>query len=417
MFRQRSSAYDASATGSRANSAWLLLEFAIFIALGVGTSLWIANIVMPVNAWWLLAGVVLIPTFVLVRPDRLVVLRFWMLDGIVLAVYAVGMTIGYLYVAVAHPMLTEVYFGQFWALVASAIAFAVGACAARLRCWLGGIAGIAFAGAVILSFSTEFENGMLVARMGVDDMTWGFQVLGDSLSVLALIIALRIRRPLIVYLIAAICMTLLLQLPSRSAILLGGIAMMTLSVVFSPPRGRLLLAAFGVVAVIIVRLLSTSPSADLELGAKPPASAPRAAEASSVLTPAEAAIQFERRDAFNAGWDAILEHPVLGSFAFQLQTFNRPRMHMRNMLDGWAQAGLIPFVFFLLLWTVLIRQWYLLFRRSATAALWLLPMLVLPASAWLLFRPLNYAVLHVCLGYFCSAVLWGFSDTDPTVAT
>ena len=398
-----------------------LTEFAAFVGLGLLATLWAAEVGLPNVAWVLLATVAVFAAILLFGPLRLADLRLALLVFAFLLIYLIGISISYFFVVETHPGRHDLYVAQCAAVLLSAITFGLGALAGRTRAWIGFVLALFAIAIFVMVSEANFSTAELVRRYGPDEVIAGFQQMGDSVILCGLVVASRIRRPILAYLFTALCIALLVMIPSRSSIVLGALSLGIVCIISSPPKMRLFMVAIGLVVAIMLRLLVTTPLND-SVGSNPTTtagatankpSAPRAnaAPERGVLTAAEGAAQDEREKMFDSGMDAILEHPIAGWFGFQLDAFNRPGMHMRNVLDAWAQAGLLPFVAFLGLWAVLIRQWYLSFRVNRELANRVLPMLAFPALAWLLTRHVGYPALYFCLGFYAAVLAYGFDDS------
>ena len=397
---------------------------AAVLVLGLATIFWVMDAQAASLSATLLAALAVIAAVALIGPHRIADMRLVLVFFSFLFIYAAGISFSYFFIVEPHPARHNLYLAQCAGLALSAIMFTLGAVAARLRAWIGFVAALVVIALLSLFFEVDLAKVDLERRYGPDQVVAGFQQLGDAVTICALVLATRLRRPLLLYLLAAAGVTLLIIIPSRSATILGVISLMFVCVIGSPARMRLPLMGLCVVIAIALRLVLTSPPAP-EVGSgrtaasatdtgntnKPAQNVGPATGKPSVLTAAESGIMGERNRIFDRGVEAIREHPIAGWFGFQLDAFNRPGMHMRNFMDAWAQAGAIAIIAFLLLWLILIRQWYLSFHSRRDLANRLLPMLAFPALAWLASRPVSYSLLYFCVGFFAAALAFGLEDT------
>jgi hypothetical protein len=115
-----------------------------------------------------------------------------------------------------------------------------------------------------------------------------------------------------------------------------------------------------------------------------------------LLVPSEDSSYLERRASLRAGLDVIWSQPLLGTYQFQIDRLGGPGLYVHNILNTWAQAGILPFA---VLIGAIVAVAVPTFRRMLQVG-------VTPEGALLIFAMLSWGysrttvspLLFLCLG-------------------
>jgi len=93
-----------------------------------------------------------------------------------------------------------------------------------------------------------------------------------------------------------------------------------------------------------------------------------------------------RESAFDAGLQAIIDNPLFGRFEFQLEAFGDDGLYIHSALDIWAQAGVLPFLAFMVGMLLIAYRILSMLLRNPDAALKVLPLFFFAVASWSLAR-------------------------------
>ena len=111
-----------------------------------------------------------------------------------------------------------------------------------------------------------------------------------------------------------------------------------------------------------------------------------------------------RQEIMNHGMNVLTSRPFTGEWAFQLGEMKFAGLYIHNILDIWAQTGLISFLLFLAIWGALLVALMTGFERWPRIAKETAPLLVFVVLSWCLARNVTFVALFFCVG-FASAAL------------
>lgn len=219
-----------------------------------------------------------------------------------------------------------------------------------------------------------------------------YQQLGDAFAICSAILAARIRQTSHRWLFIIIAAGLMFIIPSRSAAFFGVAALLTVGVLFGGLSTRILVIGL----VVLLGLgYQTGMLAQLFEGSRFQVALTPGTEDSSWST---------RQEILHHGMRVLTDRPFTGEWAFQLGEMKFAGLYIHNILDIWAQTGLVPFVIFLAIWGTLLAALMTGFERWPRIAKETAPVLVFVVLSWCLARNVTFVALFFCVG-FASAAL------------
>ena len=227
-----------------------------------------------------------------------------------------------------------------------------------------------------------------------------YQLMGDAFAICSVILITRIRRPMLQWAFAAVCIVIMFMIPSRSAAFFGVCSLLLALMLFGSPLARLTLAG-----IVTIGVLGQQTGAFAELFA--------GTRFESAFTPDSADNSWDsRQEVMNFGISTLKDNPFFGEWAFQLTDLKFSGHYIHNALDIWAQAGIMPFLIFLGIWGTLLmsflRVWPAFPALARTAA----PVLAFSALSWILSRNVTNVALFFCLGYASATLAQAYTRQD-----
>lgn len=219
-----------------------------------------------------------------------------------------------------------------------------------------------------------------------------YQQLGDSFAICSTILAARIRQAPQRWLFIAAAIGLMFIIPSRSAAFFGTASLLTVIVLFGGFFTRVVV--IGLVVAIGLGY-ETGLFAQLFEGTRFQIAFTPGSEDGSWST---------RQEIMNHGMNVLTSRPFTGEWAFQLGEMKFAGLYIHNILDIWAQTGLISFLLFLAIWGALLVALMTGFERWPRIAKETAPLLVFVVLSWCLARNVTFVALFFCVG-FASAAL------------
>ncbi|MFT4101382.1 MAG: O-antigen ligase family protein [Burkholderiaceae bacterium] len=322
-----------------------------------------------------------------------------------LALYIVGTYLSY--------ALTGVKTAERWALLSTntmvlgvgAFYFLAGGALGAERRWAipaGLIVAYAIVALYVFTHWDVLTSADLIYRMRVEGDVYDYQQIGDSfaLSALALMALWRLRsrrisrRSMVLAVgFVALSIVVLFVNPSRSAAFLGAFCLLLALVLSARGWWRV-----GLIVALLAggAIVAMQPVSDVAEGSRFEALVDDPTTDKSVEG---------REEILEQGWNAISEHPFIGEWAFELERMGRSGLYIHNALDIWAQAGVAPFIAFLVVWGVVIRKllkgWRASPRRYGAA----LPLVAFALLSWVVSRNAAYVLPFVGLGFFAAIIV------------
>jgi len=383
----------------------LLLAACIAYVLGGMPVLW--NLVPQVESI-VFSGIgagALVVCAALTRPWRRVDRRLLIAVLVYLALYIGGTYLSY--------ALTGVKTAERWALLSTntmvlvlgAFYFLTGGALGTERHWAV-LAGLIAAYAIVAVYAfTHWEvltSVDQIARMRREGDVYDYQQIGDSfvLSALALMgmWQLRSRRVkprslLLAVGFVALSIVVLFINPSRSSAFLGAFCLLLALVLRTRGWWRI-----GLIVVLLAgaAFMAIQPASELAEGSRFEA---------LVESPTQDGSVEAREDILGQGWDAISEHPFIGEWAFELERMGKSGLYIHNALDIWAQAGIAPFVAFLVVWGLVFRKLFKGWRKSPRRYGAALPLVAFALLSWVVSRNAAAVLPFIGLGFFAAVVV------------
>ncbi len=382
----------------------LVVNAAALIALGLLPFLWAEVTAVPSPVWTGAALALMLLAAVVTKARHVADQRIALFMAIVLLLYAAGTCFNYAFVTAYHPRRLDLLIQNTSILILAFAFFAFGITSGNRETLLGFVLAYLAVATYTLTSSENFTTAELYKRYETMGIIVAYQQLGDSLVICTLMIMARFRHPVAVYVLAALTIPILFVIPSRSAAVIGSFSLIVACLMVSNLRARMYIVAIALIFAVTARVaIMTNISETLE-----------GTRHSTLLTPDEDHSNEERKKIIGAGLNSIRENPVFGYFGFELDAFQGTGFYIHNVLDIWAQAGFLAFLMFLMYWTFVFRQWFLVSKinRSVSAATF--PLLVFAALSWLVSRQPAFAPLYFCLGYACGS--FARATREPTSA-
>ncbi|MFT3805098.1 MAG: hypothetical protein QM766_28240 [Burkholderiaceae bacterium] len=326
-----------------------------------------------------------------------------------LALYIIGTYVSYALTGAKNAERWGLLSANATVLGVGLLYFLAGAALAAERRW-GVPAGLIAACGIVVSFVLAYWDELTSARTAfgqlMDGVVYEYQQIGDSFALSALALMgvwqLRSRRvgraamPQALGFVALSIVVLFVN-PSRSAAFLGASCLLlalVLRTLVLRTRGRW---RTGLIAGLLVgaAVLAMQPASELAGGSRFGSLSDGRIEEVSV----------EGREAIlEHGWQAITEHPLTGEWALDLERMGVSGLHVHNALDIWAQAGIVPFIAFLVVWALVIDKFFSGWRSSPRCYGAALPLLAFALLSWVTSRHAAYILPFVGLGFFAATV-------------
>lgn len=227
-----------------------------------------------------------------------------------------------------------------------------------------------------------------------------YQLMGDAFAICSAILVTCIRQPARQWLFAAAAIGIMFMIPSRSAAFFGACAIYAALLLYSSGKARIFLIALAVMALL-------GQQSGLF------ASVFEGTRFESAFTPDRSDNSWEsRKEVLHFGLAVLTDKPFTGEWAFQLSDLKMAGAYMHNALDIWVQAGIVPFLLFLAIWTVMLSVLAQSWSRWPELVKASIPVLIFLALSWALSRNISNSVLFFCFG-FASAALAERRYTSP----
>lgn len=218
-----------------------------------------------------------------------------------------------------------------------------------------------------------------------------YQYWGDAFAFLAIMFVTTRRAPFPLLVSAFLAVVALFLIPSRSSLICGGFAL----VVFMFMRFRsavLMTGSFiaGFVLFFFIGMGTKANVADFIQGH------PFSRQTNFLVEGDDNSLNL-RLDFSATGMDTISKNPFLGRFGYQIEKYSDPGTYMHNVMDIWAQAGMLPFLIFSLFIFMSLR--YVYSKKdwiSYNPRLTGISMLVFSISSFVLAR--NQGAIHIIFG-------------------
>ena len=245
---------------------------------------------------------------------------------------------------------------------------------------------------VLLNINKLDPQSMYQASLADAGVSLNYQQLGDAFAICSVILAPRIRQPLLQWMFIGLTVCIMFIIPSRSAAFFGAVSLGMTLIIFGNRFTRVSLISLGVLAVLGYQ---SGTFAELFEGTR----------FESALTPdTEDGSWSMRQEIMDYGMALLIGKPFTGEWAFQLSDLKFSGYYIHNALDIWAQTGLIPFLIFLGIWVFLLDALMTGLARWPRIAKETMPVLLFAALSWTLSRNITFVALFFCLG-FASAAL------------
>lgn len=211
-----------------------------------------------------------------------------------------------------------------------------------------------------------------------------YQHIGDAFVVAGVLLIQQFESVRARLLLFAASLIPLALIPSRSSAVLGAVC---LFIATFRGQWRQALGVGLVLAAVGGLLLDSRMLAELLAGTR----------LEALLFPQEDVSFQERSAAMREGWQAIALHPLVGLYQFQLDAFDNPGLYIHNLLNTWAQAGIVAF---LLITGFLVRLTWQTLRVSRRGGASAAPALLLFAlMSWSYSRTTMSALMFACAGF------------------
>ena len=271
-------------------------------------------------------------------------------------------------------------------MLLGAVLFLFGGAVRRQRLDEGFVLAFIATVAYTLMNSGRFTTQSIYERFQDIGAGTDYQHLGDSFVISTLILSTRLLGVGRFASFAALSLVVMFMIPSRSAAVLGLLCLPVYVLLSAPPRLRgQIIVALLVGAVLILSL----PLRDLFEGTR---------FESFFLSAPDSSLSL-REEIMDRGLAVIMERPLTGAWAFQLDAFASSGLYVHNALDVWVQAGLIAFLMFVYLWWRALSAWRDAWRMTPASAIEVLPLLLFALLSWVTSRNVGYVLPFFCLGY------------------
>ncbi len=214
-----------------------------------------------------------------------------------------------------------------------------------------------------------------------------YQYSGDAFAIVSLLLLGVTRSAALRVVLVFTAVAVLFIIPSRSSALIGTVAILVL--VDPLCRQTDLGAAAGQrpdSGLVLRSLLCGCPAGDVLRHA-----------VRERLHRRRGQFQGEREAIAVTGWEMIREYFFFGNWAFQLQRFGDAGLYIHNVLDIWAQTGIVPFAAFVIMWISI--GWRIALpsnpamRRDQIIGIALFALL-----SWMFSRHTHVGLMYFCLG-------------------
>lgn len=375
----------------------------IVFSMGLLTFLWAEVRVVPSQAWTALAIVIIVIAIASNRADRMDDRRVTIAVGIYFALYGFFMMFSFLFFAEPHEEKLELLILNETQMVMGFVFYGFGVLCTSQRATPGFVAAFALLTIYILQHKAAFSIAELQRRFDEDQVNIGYQQLGDSLAICAMVLIARFKRIPVAFPLALLSIILLFIIPSRSAAVFGSIGLLVACMLLSSFRLKLALLGLAIIAAVAARVwISYSLTESFE-----------GTRHETLFTEQEDSSNRERMEILEQGIKVIADNPIFGNFGFELDVFNERGRYIHNFLDVWAQAGLIPFLTLIALVVLIARQWFFMFLSDRDSAYRCLPLLVFGLLSWILSRAMVYPYLYFVFGFFSATLATSLRST-PT---
>jgi hypothetical protein len=237
----------------------------------------------------------------------------------------------------------------------------------------------------ILSKREVFTDADLFYQVGIErGQSLNYQHVGDAFVIAGVLVIQQFTSARIRIVLFMLSLVVLAVTPSRSSAVLGAICLFLAT--FPGQWRRALLT--GVVLALLGWLAGDSRLlADLLAGTR----------LEALLFPQEDVSFLQRNAALREGLETIGNHPLVGLYQFQMDAFDNPGLYIHNILNTWAQAGIVPFVLLIGFLASLARHTVRARARtgSDTAAI----LLLFAIMSWAYSRTTMSPLVFACAGY------------------
>jgi O-antigen ligase len=237
----------------------------------------------------------------------------------------------------------------------------------------------------ILSKREVFTNPDLFYEVGIErGQSLNYQHVGDAFVIAGILVIQQFtsaRTRIVLFLLSLVVLAVT---PSRSSAVLGAVCLFLATF---PGQWRRALIVVVALAVFAWLAGDSRVLAELLAGTR----------LEALLFPQEDVSFLQRNAALREGLDAIARHPLIGLYQFQIDAFDNAGLYIHNILNTWAQAGIVPF---LLLGGFLVSlAWRTVRARARTGSDTAAILLLFAVMSWAYSRTTMSALVFTCVGY------------------
>lgn len=217
-----------------------------------------------------------------------------------------------------------------------------------------------------------------------------YQAMGDAFAICVLLLLPRLKGTLVTIAAAALAVVVMFIIPSRSAAMFGTVGVAVSLILTGSKTTRVAL----IVAIVAGGIAYNTGILEESF---------KGTRFETVFSTERDTSWEVRQEIMEQGLKIIAAKPFTGEWAFQVGELKDAGLYVHNALNTWAQAGIIAFLLFILVWIFalrgLYRSWILLPRIAVEAT----PVLLFAALSWALARNSGNVVLFFCVGYAAAA--------------